>query len=64
MPIETRIKCSNCNIGISAQDIFYHQQEAIKSVYFERAYFYKIFPIVNTVCSQLNWSQGGDRGKN
>ncbi len=30
----------------------------------ERAYFYKMFPIVNTLHSQLNWSQGGDCGKN
>ena len=30
----------------------------------ERVYFYKMFPIVNTLCSQLNWSQGGDCGKN
>ena len=30
----------------------------------ERVYFYKIFPIVNTVHSQLNWSRGGDCGEN
>ena len=41
-----------------------YPQEASRAIDFERVYFYKIFPIVNTVHSQLNWSQGGDCGEN
>jgi hypothetical protein len=41
-----------------------YQQGTIKSVDLERGNSPKIFPIMNAVYSQLNWSQGGDCGKN
>jgi hypothetical protein len=41
-----------------------YQQDAIKSVDFERSYFSKMFLAVNGVSLQLNWSQGGNYGKN
>ena len=43
---------------------FEYQQEAVKYIDFPRGNFSKMFPIMNTVHSQLNWSQGGNCGKN
>jgi len=41
-----------------------YRQNTIKSVNLERGEFPKMFPIMNAVHSQLNWSQGGNCGKN